>query len=365
MDCCRQRKWLPRLVGEYHVHAQRTGSETLPATLPSVVDSHTDEAIGAKACAICGSPDGHRVHTAREMMFGLREPFDYLECAHCGCVQLLDVPEDFAKYYPPAYYSFAPEGGLKAALNRHRALRAHGTFSVTGWAAEQLMGPYQAMEAIRDAAIPRDATVLDVGCGAGYLIRDMYDLGYRHVTGIDPFLAADVQHANGVTVRRCTVAETDGTFDVVMLHHAFEHMPAPADTLRDLAHLLAPGGRLLIRIPVAGSYAWRRFGVNWVNLDAPRHLYLHTVESMQLLAAGAQLSVSRLTFDGNPSQFIASEQYARDIPLADRRSVYSGSWRRWIGWWQARRLRARVAELNAAGQGDWACFELRSASTNI
>lgn len=310
------------------------------------------------ACAVCDNRAGNRLHLAREMMFGLREPFRYLECGRCGCVQLLDVPGDFAKYYPATYYSFAPESGLKAWLNLRRARRAHGAFSPSGWCAEQLMGRYQAMEAIRDAAIPMDATVLDVGCGAGHLIRDMHDLGYRHVSGIDPFLAADVRHANGVTVQRRSVAETHGTYDVVMLHHAFEHMPAPAATLRDLSRLLAPGGRLLIRIPVAGSYAWRQFGVHWVNLDAPRHLFLHTAESMRLLASAAGLSVTRLTFDGNPSQFIASEQYARDIPLADPRSVYSGSWRRWIGWWQARRLRGRVEALNESGQGDWACFEL-------
>lgn len=315
--------------------------------------------MSATTCAICANHAGNRLHLAREMMFGLREPFRYLECGHCGCVQLLDVPDDFAKYYPGTYYSFAPESGLKAALNRRRARQAHGASSLSGWTAEQLMGRYQAMEAVHDAGIAKDATVLDVGCGAGHLIRDMHDLGYQHVSGIDPFLAADVRHANGVTVRRRTVAETGGLYDVVMLHHAFEHMPAPADTLRDLARLLTPGGRLLIRIPVAGSQAWREYGVNWVNLDAPRHLFLHTPESMRILAEATGLSVSRLTFDGNPSQFIASEQYARDIPLADPRSVYSGSWRRWIGWWQARRLQARVDALNQGGDGDWACFELQ------
>ena len=68
------------------------------------------------ACAICDNRHGNSIHLAREMMFGLRESFRYLECAACGCVQLLEVPDDFATYYPPTYYSFASESRLKAVL---------------------------------------------------------------------------------------------------------------------------------------------------------------------------------------------------------------------------------------------------------
>ena len=296
------------------------------------------------------------------MMFGLRESFRYLECGACGCVQLLDVPGDFSKYYPSTYYSFASESRLKAVLNARRSRHAHGESSLSGWLVEQLLGPYYAMAAIRRAAIPSDARILDVGCGAGHLIRDMRDLGYTDVAGLDPFLTADVRHPNGVTVSKRTVQDTTGQFDIVMLHHAFEHMPAPAQMLRELRRLLAPRGRLLIRIPVAGSYAWTRYGVNWVNLDAPRHLFLHTSSSMQSVAAEAGLRIADVVYEGNPSQFIGSEQYERDIPLADSRSVYSGSWRRWLGWWRAKRLASRTEALNRAGKGDWACFDLRHAA---
>lgn len=321
----------------------------------------TTEQVQDARCAVCGHGPGNTVHVAREMMFGLRERFRYLECAACGCVQLLDVPADFAKYYPPTYYSFAPESGLKARLNAWRARQAFGRPSVAGWLTEQLLGPYYALQSLCRADLPLDARILDVGCGAGSLIRDMKDLGFPKVEGLDPFIAADIHHANGATVWKRSVADMQGPYDVVMLHHAFEHMPQPAATLRDLARLLAPGGRLILRVPVAGSDAWRRYGVNWMHLDAPRHLFLHTPASMRVLAGQTGLTLVSTRFEGNPTQFIGSEQYARDIPLADPRSVYSGSWRRWIGWWQGRRLAARAEALNASGQGDWACFELRPA----
>jgi SAM-dependent methyltransferase len=315
--------------------------------------------MSSPSCSICGNMAGNQQHVAREMMFGLRNEFRYLECGACRCVQLVDVPADLSKYYPPSYYSFASLGGLRGVINRRRALQAHGERSVSGWLAEQLLGPYYAMEAIRRAQIPLTASILDVGCGSGSLIRDMKRLGYEHVFGVDPYIAKDLCYDDGVTVVKRTLAEMTGAFDIVMLHHAFEHMPEPANALTEMRRLLRPNGRIQIRIPIADSDAWRRYGVNWMHLDAPRHLFLHTPASMRQLAAQAGLLVTKVIFEGNASQFIGSEQYQRDIPLADPRSVYSGGARRWVGWWKARRLQARAEELNRAGQGDWGCFDLQ------
>ena len=32
--------------------------------------------------------------TAREMLLETHEPFDYVECWHCGTIQITDVPAD-------------------------------------------------------------------------------------------------------------------------------------------------------------------------------------------------------------------------------------------------------------------------------
>jgi SAM-dependent methyltransferase len=313
------------------------------------------------SCVICGNEDGNRTVVAREMMFGFRDRFHYLECAACGCVRLLDPPSDMSRYYPPNYYSFAPTSWLQDTVKQRWAVHAAGQRSVMGWLACQLLGPYESMIAVRRAEVPLDARVLDVGCGSGRFIRDMQTVGYRHVAGLDPYIDHDLKHPNGVTVYKRELSEMQGEFDVVMLHHSFEHMEDPARVLCELGRRLAKGGRILLRIPVAGSFAWRRYGVNWMGLDAPRHLFLHTAKSIELLASKAGLRVSSVVFEGNATQFLGSEQYERDIPLADRRSVYSGGPRRWIGWWRARKLRPRIAELNRTGQGDCACFELLAA----
>jgi SAM-dependent methyltransferase len=214
------------------------------------------------------------------------------------------------------------------------------------------------MTAIRRARIPLDARVLDVGCGAGWLIRGMKRFGYRHVSGIDPYISGDVRVGDGVVVLKRSLEEMVGEFDMIMFHHSFEHIPDQAGALREIRRLLGPAGRVLIRIPVVDSFAWKHFGVNWIHLDAPRHFFLHSPKSLGLLAGQYGLQVSALTYEGNASQFIQSEQYVKNIALVDQHS--SGALNRLRNLWFARQYRARAEELNRNAQGDWACFELQA-----
>jgi len=38
-----------------------------------------------------------------------------------------------------------------------------------------------------------------------------------------------------------------------------------------------PGGWCVIRIPTVSSFAWEHYREQWVQLDAPRHFFLHKV----------------------------------------------------------------------------------------
>ena len=309
------------------------------------------------ACAICGNRHENRIHVAREMMFGMRDEFRYLECANCRCLRLIDIPEDMSKYYPGNYYSFAPAGGLEAVLEDRWAAYAHGKLSLTGWLADFLLGPHATMTAIRRARVPLDARVLDVGCGAGSLIRRMRRFGYRNVSGMDPYIQSDIRDSDGVLVLKRSLNEMTGEFDMIMLHHSFEHIADQAGALREIRRLLGAAGRVLIRIPIADSFAWKHYGVNWIHLDAPRHLFLHSPMSLRLLAEQCGLHVAEVTYEGNASQFLGSEQYAKDIALVDQRG---GILRRLQGLWLARQYRRRAQELNRNAQGDWCCFELQT-----
>jgi SAM-dependent methyltransferase len=313
----------------------------------------------AKACRICSNAWANRLHTAREMMFGFREEFVYLECGRCGCLQLLTLPPDMGKYYPPNYYSYQGHSALKAALRRHWSAYAFGRFAPVGWLLSKLFFPNLPMMAVRRLAPSVESRILDVGCGSGALLQDMSHLGFRSLTGADPFIAEDLAFPGGVKILKRELGQLRDEFDLIMLHHSFEHMERPWAMMGEIARLLAPDGTVMLRIPVASSAAWKRYGVNWFGLDAPRHIYLHTASSVKILAEGAGLETVKAWQETDEQVFFASEAYQQDIPMADKRFPRRNVFDRLLKWDQTRRYRREAEQADQRLEGDAVCFLLR------
>lgn len=115
-------------------------------------------------------------------------------------------------------------------------------------------------ETLRLAALPSDATVLDVGCGTGSLtLFAEQELGHGgKVYGIDasPEMIA-VAHLKAIRQRqdvhfRVAAIESlpypDAMFDVVLSSLMFHHLPGSLKerALVEVARVLKPGGRLFI-----------------------------------------------------------------------------------------------------------------------
>lgn len=284
------------------------------------------------------------------MMFGTRDEFTYVECAACGCLHLENPPSEWTRYYPPEYYAHLP--AQRESAYRRWLWRLQGTALVQRVSAPRFLAW------VRQADVSRDARVLDVGCGRGHWLRRLRAAGWTQLTGIDPLIPRDVTWPDGVTLYQRTLDEHEGSYDFIMSHHAFEHMSDPAGAMSHFARLLAPAGKLLIRIPVADSEAWRTYRADWAQLDAPRHHFLHTRRSMECLAARSGFRIDTVTYDSNGFQFWGSEQYRRDIACID--AIHSGA--RADGCLAPRRDRLRYERraraLNATSGADSACFYL-------
>ena len=299
------------------------------------------------------------------MMFGTREEFDYLECSNCGTLQLIDIP-DLARFYPSNYLSFEEHPIPAARSFLHRlAAREVGRYAANG---RGFLGglinrikpeyikylPWQVMSIPN---ISSDARILDLGCGRGQLLQTMHYFGFTDLTGADAFIEKDIVHSTGVKILKRSLSELEPAFDVIMLHHSFEHLPEPKAALGEIKRILAKDGSVLLRIPVA-SFAWEKYGVNWVQMDPPRHLFLFTERAVRLLAEAAGFKVDKIIYDSDGFQFWGSEQYLRDIPLVPEGD--SGGFSP-ADIFTAEQLAAWDAEaerLNAEGRGDAACFYL-------
>ncbi len=298
-------------------------------------------------------------------MFGSGEVFEYLECGRCGCLQIAEVPEDLARHYPSkGYYSYKPPK-LKQyprwvlRLRRERTRHFLGEASAVGALLAWLSKRSEHFDWYRGRGVTLDSRILDIGCGAGGLLLKLQREGFRSLLGADPFIEAEIDYGNGVRVLKRGIDELDGSFDFVMLHHSFEHMRDPAGTLAQLGRTVAPGGTLLLRIPVADCYARRKYGVHWAGWDAPRHLYLHTVKSMHVLASASGFEILDVAYDSWYQQFVSSELYLRGVPYAQHGRYRPGHGPGAFSREQWEEFEMRSAELNRERQGDTACFYLR------
>jgi len=312
------------------------------------------------ACAICRNAERNRAVRAREMMFGLGDQFEYLECGQCGCIQLLDAPSDWSRYYPPDYYSFRMpnDGPVKRLIKRFRARHALGARSVPGAVLVRMWGVPPFVIWIAPAKLNWDDAILDVGSGSGHILGEMSTAGFSNLTGVDPYIAADTTIGGRVRLLKRRLGELSESFDFAMMNQSFEHMDDPETRLMEVARLLPVGKMLLLRIPVAGKFAWREYGADWVQLDPPRHLFIHSEESIRILAARSGFAVEEVRYDSDSFQFWGSEQYRRGIPLQDARSHAVNPRRSPFSSKTIAEYECHAQDLNAHGEGDQASFYL-------
>lgn len=313
-------------------------------------------------CRICGSQDLLGRYTAKEMMFGTRERFAYFQCANCACLQIDAIPQDLARHYADGYYSYRRAQRRATAIKRW-AGRLRDRYAVFG---KGLLGrvlfrlaPAPILCSLRRLELRPESRVLDVGCGAGALVFALGELGLLHAQGIDPFVPNHITYDNGVTVRKLDLFQAHGTWDVIMFHHSFEHLADPGATLARVAELLIPGGRCLLRVPTVSSMAWQHYGVDWVQFDAPRHLYLFAHETIRHLAHAHGFELEEIVHDATAFQFWGSEQYRMGVPLNDDRSYARNPGAGLFSPDQIADFTRRSVELNEAQRGDQAAFYLR------
>ncbi|MGO9445254.1 MAG: class I SAM-dependent methyltransferase [Thiobacillaceae bacterium] len=331
----------------------------------------TEAKPAALTCRVCGSTAHHQTYQAREMMFGTRETFEYFLCRDCGCLQISDIPSDVARYYPTQYYSLAAaqRGRTPSALvHAFQKQRARTALFGTGYKLSRLLGHfvdlpdaiYRCGEIVRNAALAGfDEPCLDVGCGArSWWLAGLRELGFTNLLGIDPYIERDTL-MDDVNIVKKSIDQIDGTFSLVTFHHSFEHIADPYMALGAVKNLLAPQGVCLLRVPIVSSEAWDKYGVDWVELDAPRHFYLHSVKSIEEMAERAGFEVFKVVYDADEFEIYGSEQYRLGIPLMADDSYFVAPERSIFKEQDILRFRNATSELNRIGRGGRAGFYLR------
>ncbi len=175
----------------------------------------------------------------------------------------------------------------------------------------------------------RDAHILDVGCGDGFWLEILRNLGFNTVVGIDcsmPLLERAA--AKGLDVRHGDLYDLDviDEFDYVVFCDTLEHLPDPARALQRAHRALRTHATLFVLAPVYESVhcRWRRVWHRVERKDQakeedPTHLQAFSTGDLMRLLDECYYSVDHVSHVGN----IISK---RRGPVRWTRSGRHGKW---------------------------------------
>ncbi len=339
-------------------------------------------------CRICSNSDSNISYTAREMMFGFRDEFEYFECAKCGCLQIAEFPQNISKYYPEDYYSFVNPDRVKntslqkfikhqyakyflkdksfirsffvnlnslfVSSSKFKKLKKKIDFNILNVGYDYGFW----LDWFRGINISFNSAVLDVGCGFGDILLHMNRFGFTNLRGIDPYLKEDIKYNDNVQIYKKSLRDVKEKYDLIMFNHSFEHIAEPFETLRDAYAVLKDSGCLMLRIPAVPCYAWNKYKTNWVQIDAPRHFFIYSPKSIEFLGRETGFEIRKVLYDSTILQFWGSEQYVKNIPLMSEESYLKNHSEALFTKDDMCHFEEKTIELNIDKSGDQACFYL-------
>jgi SAM-dependent methyltransferase len=224
-------------------------------------------------CELCKAPNAELLWSARDHLTG--DAFNVFYCKQCDGAFTGGLPENLDKYYPPTYRNYGSwSRRIFEFMYRMQTKRWSKTFGPPG-------------------------SVLEIGCGHGWMLNALRGYGWQ-VCGLERSEASASFAANElklpVHVGDLNALEAKPAFDLIVMHHVLEHLPNPAEILRQCAARLKENGTVVVAVPNRASWQFRASGPKWFHLDVPRHLSHFTPECLQRLCEPAGLHVERVRY---------------------------------------------------------------------
>lgn len=219
------------------------------------------------------------------------------QCTSCKAFFLAPFPteEQLRKSYDASYYG---KGDHKFV------------FSV-----EQFIDFFRKRKARKiSRIIPRNAKVLDVGCGNGKFLKHLSSLGAYELYGteLEGGSAERASSIKEISLKIGPLKENDYPgeyFNAVTLFHVFEHLEAPKKTLEIIYKILKQDGIFVLTFPNISGWQAKAFKGRWYHLDPPRHLIFFRPEDIAAIITGMGFSLKKInyfSFEQNPYGWVQS-----------------------------------------------------------
>jgi len=118
--------------------------------------------------------------------------------------------------------------------------------------------------------LPKDALILDLGCGPGYFLDEMKAREYTNLVGVT-LSPNDVSlcESKGHTIKKYDLSFLpqeqgyyDESVDFIFLRHALEHSPYPIFSLMEYNRVLKQNSKIYIEVPAPDCDRKHEFNLN-------------------------------------------------------------------------------------------------------
>ena len=235
-----------------------------------------DWTVEETACPMCGSTD------AADTPYD-QAPFAIKKCKACSLSYLsprLSAEEATRFYQNDTYFS----GG--------DGVSGYDDYEVQE---DSLRATFRKLMKTLDGQGVCGGTLLEVGCGPGYLLDEARTY-FTDRAGVELSKAAAAKaeaRANAKIYLSVDDIDPAPAFDCIIATHVIEHIYEPVDFVQSLAQRLRPGGSLILAAPHMGSVFRHVMGRKWPSFKYPEHVTFYDQKTLPDLFRRAGLDVAQ------------------------------------------------------------------------
>jgi 2-polyprenyl-3-methyl-5-hydroxy-6-metoxy-1,4-benzoquinol methylase len=167
----------------------------------------------------------------------------------------------------------------------------------------------------------RGSRLLEVGSGLGHLVGQLADTFETYGMDLNHWAVRESKAVAGQTALQTASAQElpfkNGAFQVVIIKHIVEHLPAPEKAIAEIGRVTEPGGILILATPNLGSLLKPWKGAGWIGYQDPTHISLKEPAEWLGMIRGAGYGFLRIFADG-----FWDVPYVRLVPTVIQKLVF-------------------------------------------
>lgn len=164
--------------------------------------------------------------------------------------------------------------------------------------------------------LSKKARILEIGCGNGFILAQLYQQGYKNVFGVEPSI--DAVKKSSKTIRsqiKINILKKNlfpkEKFDFIFFFQTFDHIANPNDFLYICHNLLKKGGLILSFNHDVNSFSSKLLGEKSPIIDI-EHTYLYNSKTITQIFQKHRFKVQKVY---SPTNIISFRHFLWLLPL--------------------------------------------------